>query len=84
MVRLLFLGRFSELAPAGLEQIALPEGVCTLSGLWDWVAPENPGLGQAIVTTTTKVILNQCVAHDLSGPVADGDEIAFLPPMSGG
>ena len=83
MVQLLFLGRFSELAPARLEQIALPEGLRTLSGLWEWVAQENPGLGQAIATTT-KLILNQCVAHDLSRAVADGDEIAFLAPMSGG
>lgn len=48
MVRLLFLGRFSELAPAGLEQIALPECVRTLSELWDWVAQENPGPGQVM------------------------------------
>jgi molybdopterin converting factor small subunit len=84
MVRLLFLGRFSELAPAGLEQIALPEGVRTLSELWNWVAQESPGLGQVMASTPTKLILNQCVAHDLSRPVVDGDEVAFLPPMSGG
>ena len=84
MVRLLFLGRFSELVPAGLEQIALPEGVRTLSGLWDWVAQESPDLGLAMAATATKLILNRCVAHDLSRPVMDGDEVAFLPPMSGG
>jgi len=84
MVQLLFLGRFSELAPARLEQIALPECLRTLSGLWDRVAQENPGLGQAIATTTTKLIINQCVAHDLSRAVADGDEIVFLAPMRGG
>jgi molybdopterin converting factor small subunit len=34
--------------------------------------------------TRTRLVVNQCVAHDLSAIVTDGDEIAFLPPMSGG
>ena len=42
------------------------------------------GAGLGASATRTRLILNQCVTHDLSCPVADGDEIAFLPPMSGG
>jgi molybdopterin converting factor small subunit len=37
-----------------------------------------------MAATTTRLVVNQCVAHDLSASVVDGDEIAFLPPMSGG
>jgi molybdopterin converting factor small subunit len=37
-----------------------------------------------MAATRTRLIVNQCVAHDLSQAIADGDEIAFLPPMSGG
>ena len=86
MVRLVFLGKFGEVAPAGLAEIALPaEGVRTLErpASTGWRARE-PLLGAAMEATRTRLIVNQCVAHDLSQPVADGDEIAFLPPMSGG
>ena len=41
-------------------------------------------LGEAMAASRTRLIVNQCVAHDMSQPVADGDEVAFLPPMSGG
>ena len=44
----------------------------------------TPLLGAAMNATRTRLIVNQCVAHDLSQAIADGDEIAFLPPMSGG
>ena len=84
MVRLVFLGKFGDVAPAGLAEIALPGGVRTLSELKDWVARQEPLLGAAMDATRTRLIVNQCVAHDLSQPVADGDEVAFLPPMSGG
>ena len=41
-------------------------------------------LGQAMDAARIRLIVNQCVAHDLTAPVSDGDEVAFLPPMSGG
>ena len=84
MVRLVFLGKFGEMAPAGLAEIALPKDVRTLGDLKDWVARQQPLLGAAMEATRTRLIVNQCVAHDLSQAVADGDEVAFLPPMSGG
>lgn len=84
MVKLVFLGKFGDVAPAGLARVALPGDVRTLSDLKNWLARQQPLLGQAIAATTTRLVVNQCVAHDLSAPVADGDEVAFLPPMSGG
>lgn len=84
MVKLVFLGKFGDVAPAGLSQVALPGEVKTLSDLNRWLSRQQPLLGEAMAATTTRLVVNQCVAHDLTAPVADGDEIAFLPPMSGG
>jgi len=84
LVRLVFLGKFGEVAPAELAEVALPGDVHTLQDLKDWVARQQPLLGAAMDATRTRMIVNQCVAHDLSQAIADGDEVAFLPPMSGG
>jgi molybdopterin converting factor small subunit len=84
LVRLVFLGKFGDVAPASLAEIALPGDVHTLEDLKDWVGRQQPLLGAAMDATRTRLIVNQCVAHDLSLPIADGDEVAFLPPMSGG
>ena len=84
MIHLVFLGKFGDVAPAGLGAIALPDGVRSLNDLQNWLAQREPLLGQAMAATRTRMIVNQCVAHDLSQVIADGDEIAFLPPMSGG
>ena len=84
MVRLVFLGKFGDLAPAGLGEVRLPQEVKTLGDLKNWLARQEPQLGQAMEQTPTRLVLNQCVAHDLSSTVRDGDEVAFLPPMSGG
>jgi sulfur-carrier protein len=82
MVKLVFLGKFGDVADPA--EVALPKEVRTLSELKVWLTHQQPLLGQAMAATTTRLVVNRCVAHDLSAPVADGDEIAFLPPMSGG
>ena len=88
MIQLVFLGKFGDVAPAGLDEIALSAlmeaGVRTLGDLQHWLAGREPLLGRAMAATRTRLIVNHCVAHDLSQALADGDEIAFLPPMSGG
>jgi molybdopterin synthase sulfur carrier subunit len=84
VVHLVFLGKFGDVAPAGLSQVALPGDVRTLADLQAWLTRQQPLLGAAMAATRTRLIVNQCVAHDLSLVLADGDEIAFLPPMSGG
>jgi molybdopterin converting factor small subunit len=84
VVRLVFLGKFGDVAPADLAEVSLPPDVHTLKDLQHWLARQQPLLGQAMAATPTRLIVNQCVTHDLSSPVADGDEVAFLPPMSGG
>lgn len=84
MVRLVFLGKFGDMAPAALSQISLPADVRTLSDLQNWLSREAPLLGKAMAATRTRMVLNQEVVHDLSCVVASGDEVAFLPPMSGG
>ena len=84
LVRLVFLGKFGDLAPADLAEIVLPGDVRSLADLQAWLTRTEPRLSAAMAETKTRLIVNQCVAHDLSQGLADGDEIAFLPPMSGG
>ena len=84
MVRLVFLGKFGELAPGELSEVSLPGEVKTLSDLLIWLSHKSPMLSMAMAATRTRLVLNQKIIHDLSHTLANGDEVAFLPPMSGG
>ena len=84
MIRLVFLGKFGEMAPADLAEVSLPGEVKTLSDLQGWLVQKAPLLAKAMAATPTRLVLNQEVVHDLSRAVTSGDEVAFLPPMSGG
>jgi molybdopterin converting factor small subunit len=84
VVRLLFLGKLGDAAPADLAEVALPDEVKTLSDLRDWLVHTAPPLARVLAVTPIRLVLNQSVAHDMSAIIRDGDEIAFMPPMSGG
>jgi molybdopterin converting factor small subunit len=84
MLHLVFLGKFRALVPATLDRVAPPAAVTTLEQLRDWVAQQAPALGVTLATTPCKLIVNQAILHDLSTGFGADDEIAFLPPMSGG
>ncbi|MBA2587924.1 MAG: MoaD/ThiS family protein [Alphaproteobacteria bacterium] len=83
MVKLVFLGKFRGLARDNAE-VALPADVGTLAELKDWIVRRDPALGHAMAATQTQVIVNQSVVRDFSRRICEADEIAFLPPMSGG
>ena len=83
MVKLVFLGKLRGLAREDAE-VALPADVATLAELKDWIARRDPDLGRAMAATQVQYVVNQCVVRDFSLPIGRNDEIAFLPPMSGG
>jgi MoaE-MoaD fusion protein len=79
-VKVLFFGQLRDVAGTAEESLDLPDGA-TVETVFERYASRFPRmreLGSSIV-----VARNQQFASS-SSPVADGDEIAFLPPVSGG
>ena len=78
-VKLVFLGKLADLAGAPERDVAGP---------LDWpalVAALEGDLGGAIAGEKVKLALNGKVLADKTALAAsDGDEVALLPPVSGG
>ena len=79
-VRVLFFGRLRELSGISDEQSAVPQG-STLADVFTFYANRFPNL--AGFRNSLVASCNQEFAS-WDTPVAAGDEIAFLPPVSGG
>ena len=74
-VKLVFLGKLADLAGVPEREVAAP---------LDW-----PGLvvalGEALTGEKVKLALNGTVLADRTSlSASDGDEVALLPPVSGG
>jgi molybdopterin converting factor small subunit len=74
-VQILFFGRLRDGAPAG----AVPREVGDTDSLRAWLGEGRPELLDASIriAVNDEMILG-------NRPLGDDDEIAFLPPMSGG
>lgn len=83
MVKLVFLGKFRGLVDHDCAA-DLPADIATVAALKDWIARRAPGFAEAFAASRSQIALNQEIVRDLSCAIRDGDEIAFLPPMSGG
>lgn len=84
MVELIYFARLREALGTGSETLALPPEVRTVAALTDFLrarggdwqtqlAPEKP----------VRVAVNQEMATPETA-IADGDEIAYFPPVTGG
>ena len=72
--------RLRELAGAAELRREVADGGTALD-VWNGLSRDFPALGD--YTTAISVAVNEEYAR-LAAPVRDGDEVAFLPPVSGG
>ena len=79
-VSVLFFGMAHDLTGVAQQQVEIPEGGC-LGDLWEKCVVSYPRLME--IAGSMVIAVNQEV-FDSSHPLRDGDEVAFLPPVSGG
>jgi molybdopterin converting factor small subunit len=79
-VRVLAFARLRELLGFGERLVQVPAGT-TLDALWSQLAAEVPAMQG--LRASTRFARNGALAGG-GAPVADGDEIALLPPIGGG
>jgi sulfur-carrier protein len=78
-LKLIFLGRLEDIAGVAEREVA---PAATLAQL---VAALEPALSEALREPRIRVARNGELVRDHNTlKLADGDEIAFLPPVSGG
>jgi MoaE-MoaD fusion protein len=79
-VKVLFFGLLKDVTGRSEDRLDLADG-SHLDGVFRHYAEMFPKLGEM---ARSIVMARNHEFADLSSPVADGDEIAFLPPVSGG
>ncbi len=82
MITVRFYAMLKGLAKTEAKEYDLKTPV-TVKGIKDAVGRDFPALAQALKGRYILISVNQEFADD-STAVNDGDEVAFLPPFSGG
>lgn len=78
-VTVIFIGKLADLAGMNEREVSAP---LAWSGLGEALGPE---LAEAVNDERTKIAVNGKVLSDKKALAAqDGDEVALLPPVSGG
>jgi molybdopterin synthase sulfur carrier subunit len=78
-VTLLFLGKLADVAGAGERAVPAAQGIDSL------LADLEPDLAQALRGPRIRLAHNGALVSDWGAiALTDGDELAFLPPVSGG
>ena len=81
---LLYFAWVREQIGRDAEEIALPADVQTVAALLDWLRSRGRGYASALQDMS---VIRVAVNQEFAAPdhaVADGDEIALFPPVTGG
>ena len=81
--QVLLFGRLKD--AFGAASIALPAGVSTAASLRAALADQNPDLAEMLRSKSIRIAVNQTlIADEAATRISATDEIALLPPLSGG
>jgi len=82
-MKIVYCGRVAEIAGTREEEVAPPPEIRTVETLRAWLGRDRPELLTALCAPAVRAVVNDEVAQ-ADRAIAAGDEIAFLPPVSGG
>ena len=84
MVTVLYFARLREALGRSSETVALPAAVCDVEGVRALLVARGGEWEQELAPSKpVRAAVNQAMAHG-DTLVADGDEVAFFPPVTGG
>ena len=84
MITVLYFARLREALGTGSEQVALPQDVRDLAGLRAVLVARGGAWTQELAgNKALRAAVNQAMASG-DTRIADGDEVAFFPPVTGG
>lgn len=81
MIKVLFFAQVRELV--GTDSLALNTQVATVEALRQELAAQGSRWELALEEGKLLTAVNQTLVES-SHPIADGDEVAFFPPVTGG
>ena len=84
MITVLYFARLREALGRPSEQVPLPAGVGDLAALRALLRERGGAWAVEMADgRAVRAAVNQSIAH-ADTPIADGDEVAFFPPVTGG
>ena len=84
MLSVLYFAWIKERMGKAAESLPLPPGVATVADLAAWLRDRDEAGARAFAEPgVVRAAVNQDFA-DPGAPIADGDEVAFFPPVTGG
>lgn len=82
-IRLLFFGRLGALSQVVGQTFALQQDIETADSVRARIEADFPQIGDVLSQPQVKVAINKSIVS-WSAHLRGGDELAFLPPVTGG
>jgi len=83
MIKLLYFASLRETLGTAAEELALPGGVDSVTALRGHLAARGGAWQTLLTAKSVRCAVNQ-VTVGAEARLADGDEVAFFPPVTGG
>lgn len=82
-LKILYFASLREVLGTSGEQLPLPAGVATVAALREHLAARGDDWRKLTESKSLRAAVNQKMV-DADAAIADGDEVAFFPPVTGG
>ncbi|HEX2581390.1 MAG TPA: molybdopterin converting factor subunit 1 [Dongiaceae bacterium] len=83
-MKILYFSWVKQRIGHGVETVTLPPSVNRTGQLREWLLDRSPGHRAALADAEVLRVARNLTYCDWEEPIADGDEIAFFPPVTGG